>query len=126
MIFHEQHSSGYGFPSLLLVTCASAGVSELFLSTSKHEWRISDTRFNQAIYNFYVALIWGLSVQCAVSGSFQTIVLVITYLFITMESWKIRQNVAGQFDLVSFLSRVTGKTFPWVYWSPFDEFLIVK
>ena len=33
MIFHEQHSSGYGFPSLLLATCASAGVSELFLST---------------------------------------------------------------------------------------------
>ena len=33
MPFHEQHSIGYGFPSLLLVTCASAGVSELFLST---------------------------------------------------------------------------------------------
>ena len=36
MPFHEQHSSGYGFPSLLLVTCASAGVSELVF---KHEWQ---------------------------------------------------------------------------------------
>ena len=36
MIFHEQHSSGYGFPSLLLATRASADVSELVF---KHEWR---------------------------------------------------------------------------------------
>ena len=34
--FHEQHSSGYGFPSLLLATRASADVSELVF---KHEWR---------------------------------------------------------------------------------------
>ena len=34
--FHEQHSIGYGFPSLLLVTRASADVSELVF---KHEWR---------------------------------------------------------------------------------------
>ena len=34
MIFHEQHSCGYGFPSQPLATCASAGVSELFLSKS--------------------------------------------------------------------------------------------
>jgi len=26
----------------------------------------------------------------------------------------------------SFLSRVTGKTFPGVYWSPFDEFFIFE
>ena len=32
MIFHEQHSYGYGFPSQPLTTCASAGVSECFLS----------------------------------------------------------------------------------------------
>ena len=29
-------------------------------------------------------------------------------------------------DLVSFLSRVTGKTFPWVYWSPFEDFFIFR
>ena len=29
-------------------------------------------------------------------------------------------------DLVSFLSRMTGKTFPWPYWSPFDEFFKKK
>ena len=34
--FHEQHSIGYGFPSLLLATRASADVSELVF---KHEWR---------------------------------------------------------------------------------------
>ena len=28
--FHEQHSIGYGFPSLLLATCASVGVSEFW------------------------------------------------------------------------------------------------
>ena len=33
MIFHEEHTCGYGFPSQPLATCASAGVSELFLST---------------------------------------------------------------------------------------------
>ena len=35
MTFHEQHWIGYGFPSLLLATCASAGVLELVF---KHEW----------------------------------------------------------------------------------------
>ena len=34
--FHEQHSIGYGFPSLLLATRASADVLELVF---KHEWR---------------------------------------------------------------------------------------
>ena len=33
------------------------------------------------------------------------------------------QNVADHYHMESFLSRVTGKTFPRVYWSPFDEFL---
>ena len=33
MIFHEQQECGYGFPSQPLATCASAGVSESFLST---------------------------------------------------------------------------------------------
>ena len=34
-----------------------------------------------------------------------------------MKNWEIME---------SFLSRVTGKTFPGVYWSPFDEFFILK
>ena len=34
---------------------------------------------------------------------------------------KIRENIAGHY-MESFLSRVTGKTFPGVYWSPFDDF----
>ena len=34
---------------------------------------------------------------------------------------KTRQNVAVTY-MESFLSRVTGKTFPWVYWSQFDKF----
>ena len=35
--FHEQQECGYGFPSLCLATCASADVSEWFLSTSGEE-----------------------------------------------------------------------------------------
>ena len=42
MTFHEQHSIGYGFPSLLLVTRASADVSELVF---KHEWRSKILKF---------------------------------------------------------------------------------
>ena len=34
MIFHEQQECVYDFPSQSLATCASAGVSELFLSKS--------------------------------------------------------------------------------------------
>jgi hypothetical protein len=33
MIFHEQQACVYDFPSQSLAMCASAGVSELFLST---------------------------------------------------------------------------------------------
>ena len=33
MIFHEQQACVYDFPSQFLATCASAGVSELVLST---------------------------------------------------------------------------------------------
>ena len=34
MFFYEQQEYVHDFPSLSLATCASAGVSELFLSTS--------------------------------------------------------------------------------------------
>ena len=38
---------------------------------------------------------------------------------------KTRQNVAVTY-MESFLSRVTGKTFPGSDWSPFDEFFIFR
>ena len=41
-------------------------------------------------------------------------------------SKKTCQNVAGHTYMESFLSRVTGKTFPWLDWSPFDEFFVFR
>ena len=65
--FHEQHSIGYGFPSLLLARRASADVSELVF---KHKWR--SKKLNLFLADFrglnhctaapcYTALLWSSS-----------------------------------------------------------------
>ena len=85
----------------------------------------------QAIYTFWLALVWGLSVQCASmhlnSEAFRPVWWSIYWRKAFF--WKILSKCSRSIYMESFLSCVTGKTFPWSSWCHvtrdqlrFDEF----